>query len=254
MLKAKSAKVDYVASDVCSNLGFLDIDVPQSTHVKYLVWNDGKLHVSYNLRLNFEAKFLGPMITNQVLSETRECAGTIRKFWARYGLDVKINVDSDVDPAFAPDQEVNLHYYEGRADTGNFYWDGQHGATGNARKSCKAGVASIKTFCVKHPKESCDSICIGAACVSKAEDYFPLCMKNTNEARKQEYCTTMMHESGHHLGFPDEYEEKDACPLRKTVSTESNPTSVMNDNHLPWSEFEFFPRHLYTVLNPLCGN
>ncbi|OFZ83080.1 MAG: hypothetical protein A2583_12740 [Bdellovibrionales bacterium RIFOXYD1_FULL_53_11] len=64
-------------------------------------------------------------------------------------------------------------------------------------------------------------------------------------------CLTMMHELGHLLMLPDEYPESN-YPDR-VVAKESNPWSVMDAYYKGWNRVEFFPRHISTLLHPVCG-
>jgi hypothetical protein len=71
----------------------------------------------------------------------------------------------------------------------------------------------------------------------------------------------MVHEVGHRMGLPDEYAFPD-CTVERFVSQESGPWSTMAvpqigildggafgiDTH----STEFFPRHLRSVVEPIC--
>jgi len=63
-------------------------------------------------------------------------------------------------------------------------------------------------------------------------------------------CTTLLHELGHNLGLPDEYKDPDRCPDRTNYS--SNNDNVMVDSFSNLKEVDFYPRHIRTILYPLC--
>lgn len=68
------------------------------------------------------------------------------------------------------------------------------------------------------------------------------------------FCKLLLHETGHLMMLDDEYYDP-RCPDREIVSKENDPGSVMVE--MSWrsmSEIDFFPRHLRTVLSPLCEN
>lgn len=65
------------------------------------------------------------------------------------------------------------------------------------------------------------------------------------------FCTTMLHETGHLLGLDDEYSDPEV-PDRKYVSSEKRPWSIMNDHWHHLEVLDFYPRHISTVLAPLC--
>ena len=67
-----------------------------------------------------------------------------------------------------------------------------------------------------------------------------------------DFCAMILHESGHHLGLSDEYAES-ACPDREFISEEMDPYSIMADKTVAWENFDFYPRHLETVLGDFCS-
>jgi hypothetical protein len=63
----------------------------------------------------------------------------------------------------------------------------------------------------------------------------------------------MLHEVGHLLGLNDEYEDK-ACPDRTFISKDSNPYSIMDETNEKKKYLDFYPRHIKTIIQPLCPN
>jgi hypothetical protein len=65
-------------------------------------------------------------------------------------------------------------------------------------------------------------------------------------------CPMIVHETGHMMDLDDEYEDPE-CPNRRHISKNKKPWSFMDSIYQSFQETEFFPRHLKTVLKPLCG-
>lgn len=64
-------------------------------------------------------------------------------------------------------------------------------------------------------------------------------------------CVSTIHELGHLLSLPDEYEDPN-CPNRPFISTESNPDSIMKSGNLDPEHQDFYPRHISAILWPAC--
>ncbi len=66
-----------------------------------------------------------------------------------------------------------------------------------------------------------------------------------------EICGTAIHEISHLLGLDDEYKDKN-CPDRKYISDAINPISIMKSGHAGWEGIDHYPRHIKTIVQPLC--
>lgn len=90
---------------------------------------------------------------------------------------------------------------------------------------------------------------------SNADHYYYGGLKehSLESQRQDDFCSTMAHETGHALGFNDEYKD-DECPSRPFISPEEvAPFSIMAHHWRGWSELEFYPRHVAALVAPLCG-
>ncbi len=182
-----------------------------------------------------------------ILQRTRECLPTIQQYWSRAGIAM------DLDFTLSQGQDtpgtVGVADASGRSHSRLFYFKGLDNdvplPTGQVIQG-GPGVACVR---------KCRELGGGASCTDICE---PL--------RQREYCMMMVHELGHRVGLPDEYAEPSLCPDREGVSTESYPWSIMAVPYLgildtPESTLglgldsglvEFFPRHVESVLSPLC--
>ena len=72
----------------------------------------------------------------------------------------------------------------------------------------------------------------------------------TSHPVQQEFCLTLLHETGHLIGLDDEYREgKCADGSDQKISTDQNPWSVMDTPFGGWEHAEFFPRHITQIIS-----
>ncbi|HTL12759.1 MAG TPA: hypothetical protein VL588_09745 [Bdellovibrionota bacterium] len=217
-------------------------------HVGYRLHKAGStIRIEYNMRLNFPQDgsiALGDATLEFMRSKTAECLDKVKDFWLRYGIEVNIHMDTAQNPTLSPvDREVDMHLGGGRSNSGEFYFAGQ-GAKDRARTMCQ--LSGCNTFSeMDENRSTCSST------------YNPPsgprnCTQFAEDVRQDEYCLLLLHETGHHLGLPDEYADSD-CPDREGISGAVDPHAVMDDQYYGWRHIDFFPRHIAAVLAPLCG-
>jgi len=179
------------------------------------------IHFAYQLRLRMDG--LDERARADTLLGMRACAQKIRGFWGRYGIKFELGVE----PADGPSS-----------------LDGPSETVTMADEACRAEEDKI---CMRgrHPEAPlCEDGCRSALSHEG-------CLAQCKAARWNVICLTMLHESGHHLGLPDEYEDA-VCTDRTTLSQDQDPWSVMDDQSAGWDHIEFFPRHLSAILGELC--
>ncbi|MBK7890926.1 MAG: hypothetical protein IPJ84_08790 [Bdellovibrionales bacterium] len=124
---------------------------------------------------------------DRAIGKTQDCQPQLAAFWARYGIDFKLEVTKQSNAQ--ANHSVSVQDGTGRSDSGQFFQD------------------------------------------------IP------------QYCEMVMHEIGHHVGLPDEYEETNTCRVLAAKATETCPSSIMETPYV--SAFELMPRHLKTILGPV---
>lgn len=102
-------------------------------------------------------------------------------------------------------------------------------------------------------KTTLDINLIDAEGRSNSENFYFRGMSPQKERkRQQDFCKMIVHEVGHLVGLDDEYKDSN-CPARPYVATDTKPPfSIMARTSGDWSDLEFFPRHVATVISPLC--
>lgn len=68
---------------------------------------------------------------------------------------------------------------------------------------------------------------------------------------KNKFCLMMTHEIGHNLGLPDEYFDEE-CPDRKLAKGSGKIASIMENQNHGWELIDFMPRHIASIISPLC--
>jgi hypothetical protein len=169
----------------------------------------------------------------EMFQGVQACQGELISFWRRYGivLDLDLYFEHNAKPADeswgvrSPTVKMDMMDAYGRADTSTFYHGGQ-----------EANLRACIAQCQKRPA------------AEQADCSFKTCII---PRRGKTLCRTLLHETGHHLGFPDEYSDP-ACPSRPFLAKESEkaPSSVMNDHFA--ADVAFMPRQLLQLLEPLC--
>lgn len=195
----------------------------------YKIWRaaDG-VHVGLNVRLNISSPVSTDERAKYMLEKTRQCAPIVANLWEQYGVKLDLKFDSVQEPSFKvkPDYVVQLtDQIEGkrRSNAARLYFRvGSYHTSGACLNTC------LKRFGL----EVCDPLC--------------------EPGRQRDYCILIGHESGHWLGLADEYVDED-CPDRKTHSMETGTISLMSASPESWDGLELFPRHLKSVVGPLCN-
>lgn len=202
----------------------------QGSGVSYILSRqiDG-VHIAFKTRLEIEPRHTPDARAKLLLERVRECVPVIQSVWARYGVQLHMLIDSDRHPIPGND-DYNVTLWDTlsgdrRANAGNLYfWDQPKTASGRCLDLCLSQKYATLSAC----EVQCEPL------------------------RKNDFCLTMLHESGHWLGLSDEYEENGYCPDRPRIAAEQKPGSIMDDQRKGLENIEFFPRHVKTVVEPLC--
>ena len=182
------------------------------------------IHFSYKLLLKMEG--FEPDEARENLAGMKGCAAQIHSFWNRYGIQFDLAVENLAGSAASP-QATEPHQIVRVVNSA---------CRPDDKKICMAG---------RYPDAPrCEDGC-------HYELTRPACLAGCNAARWNRVCLLMLHETGHHLGLPDEYADS-VCVDRPFVSQDENPWSVMDNQQHGWDLIEFFPRHLKTILQDLC--
>ncbi len=175
------------------------------------------IHLGYKLVLKMEG--FEPAEVEENLAGMQGCVAQIQSFWQRY--DIKFDLAIGAARADEAHQSVVLSNSACRADD---------------RKICLAGRFPDAPRC----EDGCRSELTRAACLAGCK-----------AAHWNRVCLLMLHETGHHLGLPDEYADP-VCVDRPFISRDEKPWSVMDSQEYGWEQIDFFPRHLKTILGDLC--
>lgn len=191
---------------------------------------DGKIKLSTKLLLTFSEQDEDRReLFESAVESSKNCVPEIQKFFARSGIELDLKIenaqDRKVNPFALSHQlavnQLQLRLSVGRSDSSNLFFFG--------REANGAWAACFK----KYPTSW---------------------MTECDQDRQKEFCLMMTHELGHLLGLPDEYEDKESCPDREfaVASPEQEPYSVMKDEYHGWDKISFFPRHIGSMLSPMC--
>jgi len=232
-------------------------DVYQGDTYRYSISNgDTGLKVQTRIELELKPARITAARKQILLDRTRECGPIINQYWNRYGitLDLVYTTPKPGTAVAANASRVTVDDATGRSNSRYFYFQGldteQKLPTG---QTMKGGPAQL---CLQACRKG--TALLGGGSQGCADICEPI--------RQREYCTMLVHEFGHRLGLPDEYADP-GCPDRPFVSKETYPWSIMA---VPWMGFvdtpdvlsgfggvdsglvEFYPRHIASVLGPLC--
>ncbi len=180
------------------------------------------IHLRYRYHATVLPTSLSKARVLKLLEDLKSCGSLLNEVWDRYGVKVDYEVRSG---SHKRDSRtfVTLKDWPSRSDSANFY-------------SMKSHWAFDQVACF----EDCP--------VDDLE-----CLSNCDQIRKDSFCRTVLHESGHHLQLDDEYPEEDRGKIQ-TVAFNARPWSVMDTTNESLDEVEFFPRHLRSILPTLCPN
>ncbi len=206
--------VKHTFEYMCKKTGMFRADIKEVIPVNYWLSHqaDG-VHIGLKVRANFDPS-LSRQRADFMLERTQACVPLIKKLWAGYGITFDLQYDSDRHSTPGkPDAETRISDATGRSYSNDYDFLGL-GYAECIKKSSRA--------------ESCEN------------------------ARQKEYCERLAHETGHLLGFGDEYEDKDLCPDRDILTKHAFPFSPMGYDHVGFDNLEFFPEHIRQVIGPLC--
>ncbi|MBI3557173.1 MAG: hypothetical protein HY074_12990 [Deltaproteobacteria bacterium] len=156
-----------------------------------------------------------------MLERTRACLPQIKKLWAGYGITFDVKFENDAGRTGKPDAETMISDIEGRSYSDNFNFLGVN----------------------------------YSACMNRPEDKGLSHEERTAKcegSRQTAYCTKVLHELGHLVGFGDEYEDKDLCPDRDMVTKHVFPFSPMGYDYAGFDFLDYYPEHIRQVVGPIC--
>jgi len=192
--------------------------------------NGHRLQLSMRIRMVFpEGDGTTWSHADEMMTDVRYCTEQLRALWMRYNIDFSVLLDSNKSPNPALDEQPRP-----LMRTLDFPY-----------RSCRSNASLI---CYRGQGE--------ADLIDTIADITPVPLPRIDGlapdrlVARAEMCQTLTHELGHLMGLPDEYDD-DACPDREFVSEEEDPTSIMNEDE-DWDEWDFYPRHIRSILRPVC--
>lgn len=241
--------------------------------------SDQMIEVRTSIRVQFPAPKPNKERMQFMFDQTKACNDEMNKYWHSYGIDVKIDFDTEQNKTIAkPLHTVKIIDDASRA----FYADEYHfkGFEFPAKPDDLpiAMDASGKPILKMAPNQGCVASCKKVSTLLLIANNKKSCEEACEPIRHREYCLGVMHEVGHLLGLPDEYKDDTLCVDRPAneISNETAPFSAMAMPHygffdsieLPTEiitgagigdtdkyfskKVEFMPRHVERILKPLC--
>ena len=214
--------VSHTYEYLCKKRGFPWPNVKEVVPANYRLTHqaDG-IHIGLKVRLNI-TKNVSHDLAEIMFAKTQACVPFIKKVWANYGITFDLNFEPDNKRTPGkPDAETEIKDSEGRSFSDAY--DFRPPGTGDCLAKSLGKYDTVE---------------------SRAAD----CEKK----RQEKYCARLLHETGHLLGFGDEYEDKELCPDRDLVTTRLFPFSPMGYDIVGFDFMDFYPDHLRQVIGPIC--